>query len=49
MKCNLAGIDLEHPLMNAAGTCKLLEGSDGVRELARSASAAVMVELLFSL
>jgi len=43
MDFNLAGIYFEYPLMNAAGTCKLLEGSDGVRELARSASAAVMV------
>ncbi len=43
LKVNLAGIPLEHPLMNAAGTCKLLQGPDGVRELARSAAAAIMV------
>ncbi|MDO8435982.1 MAG: dihydroorotate dehydrogenase [bacterium] len=42
-KTNLAGIPLEHPLMNAAGTCKLIEGPEGVKELARSAAAAIMV------
>lgn len=36
----LAGLRLEHPLMNAAGTGKLLENVD---KLARSADAAVMV------
>jgi len=36
----LCGIDLEHPVMNAAGTGKSLED---VAELARSATAAVMV------
>ncbi|MDT3446011.1 MULTISPECIES: dihydroorotate dehydrogenase [unclassified Pseudofrankia] len=36
----LCGIDLEHPVMNAAGTGKSLED---VSELARSATAAVMV------
>ncbi|MEK7090702.1 MAG: tRNA-dihydrouridine synthase [Patescibacteria group bacterium] len=36
----IAGITLEHPVMNAAGTCKLLED---VKELSRSASAAIMV------
>lgn len=40
LSAEIAGIQLEHPLMNAAGTCKLLEE---VKELARSASAAVMV------
>lgn len=40
---NLAGINLEHPVMNAAGTCKMLDGEDGVRNLVRSALAAVMV------
>lgn len=43
LQVNLAGIRLEHSLMNAAGTCKLLEGAESVRELARSATAAVMV------
>ena len=43
LQVNLAGIHLEHPLMNAAGTCKLLNGSEGVRELARSNTAAIMV------
>jgi len=37
---DLMGIRLEHPLMNAAGTCKTLED---VRKLARSATAAIMV------
>jgi dihydroorotate dehydrogenase len=36
----VAGVRLEHPLMNAAGTCKLLEE---VRALSRSATAAIMV------
>lgn len=36
----LCGIDLEHPVMNAAGTCKSL---DDVRDLARSAAAAIVV------
>jgi dihydroorotate dehydrogenase (fumarate) len=36
----LCGIDLEHPVMNAAGTCKSL---DDVQELARSAAAAIVV------
>lgn len=43
LSVNVAGIKLEHPLMNAAGTCKLLEGPEGIRELARSAAAAIMV------
>ena len=43
LSVEIAGTYLEHPLMNAAGTCKLLEGTEGVRELARSATAAVMV------
>lgn len=40
LQTEVAGIRLEHPLMNAAGTCRLLEE---VKELSRSASAAVMV------
>lgn len=40
LETEIAGIKLEHPVMNAAGTCKTLEE---VRELSRSASAAVMV------
>ncbi|MCH7883111.1 dihydroorotate dehydrogenase, partial [Patescibacteria group bacterium] len=43
LQTNLAGISLEHPLMNAAGTCKLLEGKDGVEKLARSATSAIMI------
>lgn len=40
LQTEVAGIKLEHPLMNAAGTCRLLEE---VRELARSSTAAIMV------
>src|SRR3989344_4134259 len=40
LQTEVAGIRLEHPLMNAAGTCKMLED---VKELSRSATAAVMV------
>lgn len=40
---NIAGIKLESPLMNAAGTCKSLEGPEGVKRLVRSATAAIMV------
>ncbi|MCP6719864.1 MAG: dihydroorotate dehydrogenase [Patescibacteria group bacterium] len=40
LQTEVAGIRLEHPLMNAAGTCRSLEE---VKELSRSASAAVMV------
>jgi dihydroorotate dehydrogenase (fumarate) len=39
----LAGVELEHPLMNAGGTCKTLEE---VQRFSRSAVAAVMVNLL---
>jgi dihydroorotate dehydrogenase (fumarate) len=39
----LAGIKLEHPVMNAGGTCKSLEE---VKRFARSAVSAVMVNLL---
>ena len=40
LETQVAGIRLEHPIMNAAGTCKSLED---VEKLARSASAAIMV------
>jgi dihydroorotate dehydrogenase (fumarate) len=39
----LAGVEMEHPLMNAGGTCKTLEE---VQRFARSAVSAVMVNLL---
>lgn len=39
----LAGIELEHPLMNAGGTCKKL---DEVERFARSTVSAVMVNIL---
>jgi len=37
---DLMGLRLEHPLMNAAGTCKLVEE---VNQLSRSATSAVLV------
>ena len=40
LRVNFAGLELEHPLMNAAGTCKTTEH---VRTLAESAVSAVMV------
>ncbi len=40
---NLAGMELEHPLMNAAGTCKVLFGDEGLRKLVKTPSAAVMI------
>lgn len=43
LSTNIAGIPLEHPIMNGAGSCKLLEGPEGVETLARSATAAVVV------
>ncbi len=43
LKVNLAGLELEHPIMNAAGVCKLPYGWEGVPELTRSAASAVMV------
>lgn len=39
----LVDIELEHPVMNAAGTCKVLEGDHGIHALARSATSAIMV------
>jgi dihydroorotate dehydrogenase (fumarate) len=42
-KVDLAGIILEHPVMNGAGTCKFLEGPEGVRRLVHSNAAAIMV------
>lgn len=43
LSVKIADIILEHPVMNAAGTCKLLDGPEGVREFARSATAVIMV------
>jgi len=40
LQTEVVGLRLEHPLMNAAGTCKILED---VEKLSRSASAAIMV------
>ncbi len=39
----LAGISLEHPLMNAAGTCKRFEGREGIETLVRTASSAAVL------
>lgn len=40
LSVNLAGLRLEHPLMNAAGTCRLIEE---VQKLVRTPTAAVMI------
>lgn len=40
---SLAGLDLQHPIMNAAGTCRLIDGPEGVEELAKSCVSAIMV------
>src|SRR3989344_2876447 len=40
LRVNFAGLKLEHPLMNAAGTCKT---TGHVRTFAESAVSAVMV------
>ncbi len=40
LSVNLAGLRLEHPLMNAAGTCRLVEEA---RKLARAPTAAIMI------
>jgi len=40
LSVRLAGIRLEHPLMNAAGTCRLVEEA---RKLARAPTAAIMI------
>lgn len=43
LQVQIAGIRLEHPVMNAAGTCKGMEGEEGVKNLARSATLAIVV------
>lgn len=43
LKTRVAGIELKHPIMNAAGTCKFIDGPDGVREFAKSSISAIMV------
>lgn len=40
---NLAGIKLEHFIMNAAGTCKTLGGTEGVKRLVNSNTSVIMV------
>lgn len=40
LKTTIAGLDLEHPVMNAAGTCKTVEDADKVLQ---TASAAVVI------
>lgn len=39
----VAGVELQHPFLPAAGFSKLLDGRDGVKAVARSAAAAVML------
>ncbi|MBI5037559.1 MAG: dihydroorotate dehydrogenase [Candidatus Kerfeldbacteria bacterium] len=41
--CTCLGLELEHPVMNAAGTCKHLDGDLGVQQFSRSATAMIMV------
>lgn len=41
LSVNLGGLDLEYPFLNAAGTCKKLEGEEGLVELARSETGAI--------
>ncbi len=43
LSVQLGSLTLEHPLMNAAGTCKLLDGTHSVKELARTTAAAIVV------
>ncbi len=44
LKVNLAGLELEHPIINAAGTCKYLTDDElSVKGLAKSSIAAIMV------
>jgi len=40
LKTSIAGIELEHPIMNAAGTCKLVKE---VKELSKTNTSAIMV------
>lgn len=40
---SLAGLELEHPIFNAAGTCRLIDGTEGVEALANSCVSAIMV------
>ncbi len=39
----VGGLQLEHPIMNAAGVCKHLDGDMGVQLLARSTLSAIVV------
>ncbi len=39
----LAGVKLEHPIMNAAGTCKSLSGDEGVEGLVKTMTSAIVV------
>lgn len=43
MEIDIYGLPLQHPIMNAAGTCKMFAGKEGVEELARSATSAVVL------
>lgn len=43
LETQILSVDFEHPVMNAAGTCKNLEGDHNVRELSRSAASAIVV------
>lgn len=43
LACELGGLSLEHPLFNAAGTCRLPDGDLGAETLLRSAASALVV------
>ncbi len=40
---DLSGMELEHPVMNAAGTCKKVEGDLNFSDLLQSSASAVMI------
>lgn len=43
LSTNLAGISLEHPIMNGGGTCKRLDGEEGVEGFLRTMISAIVV------
>lgn len=43
LSVSLAGVNLEHPIMNAGGTCKRLEGEEGVEGFLKTMVSAVVI------
>lgn len=43
LNINLAGLELEHPVMNAAGTVKVLDGDEGALAALRTGVSAVVI------